>query len=375
MATNNDFVNKTQRKNEFISFFAEAVDSIRKTNNVATLEDELSQFSKEFENKRRELTIEDVDECRQAWKNLKLPSLDSNKAIKLAEGKIQSNIAEYYRLLSMSFIDDDDSIKQEEDAETDSTASQNTTFKATPTMNVKPSKKKWTADANNPEIVLFSGDQDFLHEAANIHVHDEDTNMLNIPQTLLGLIRHGESLGYDMNHYKSSFSELYKRYFPDMNTLEAGCFTADSLFDSLLDMHNKQANSKVIDNHQVNKSHPKKYHRTTSALNEAALQYTFIVNDPRVAEKLLERKNAFTKFCEETNLNGWYFMSKKNIYSRVFWAFVIMLSIFLAFFSTYIIISEFMEASIIITIGSVTSTLDKVVFPSIIVCNQNKVGL
>ena len=52
---------------------------------------------------------------------------------------------------------------------------------------------------------------------------------------------------------------------------------------------------------------------------------------------------------------------------------VISISIALAIFSTFVIISEFLEANIIITIDSVTSSLDKVVFPSIIMNNQNKV--
>ena len=103
-------------------------------------------------------------------------------------------------------------------------------------------------------------------------------------------------------------------------------------------------------------------------------EYTFITKDQSLDGKTSEQKNTFKKFCNETNLNGWHFMSKTNIFSRAFWSFIILTSILLASYSTFVIIFEFLDATVIITIESVTSSLDKIVFPSLIICNQNKVG-
>ena len=86
-------------------------------------------------------------------------------------------------------------------------------------------------------------------------------------------------------------------------------------------------------------------------------------------------RNVFEEFCEETNLNGWYYMAKRNlsICSRLFWALMIMSSIGLAFFFCFGIITEFLNSNVIITVDSVSASLDQVLFPSLVVCNQNQV--
>ena len=111
-----------------------------------------------------------------------------------------------------------------------------------------------------------------------------------------------------------------------------------------------------------------------STVNAASNDDIGKANNAMLPNRSSKRRNTFKEFCAETNLNGWYFMSKKNTCSRIFWSLVIIISIALAFIFTFIIISEFFEANIMITIDSVTPNLDKVVFPSIIVCNQNKVS-
>ena len=138
-------------------------------------------------------------------------------------------------------------------------------------------------------------------------------------------------------------------------------------------MTEKKWSDKDFIDHHVKTNISKKDQCIPAAVSEAIQQYTFIANNQSLANKSNKPKNTFIRFCEETNLNGWYFMSKDNLFSRVFWAIIIFLSIVLACFTTYIISYEFLEANIIITIGSITASLDKVVFPGIIVCNQNKV--
>ena len=85
----------------------------------------------------------------------------------------------------------------------------------------------------------------------------------------------------------------------------------------------------------------------------------------------------FFEFCENTTLDGWYYLVKQNISksSRIFWAFVIFLSIGLAVVFCHGIISEFLVSDVIITVDSVSATLDNVLFPSIVVCNQNQVSI
>ena len=65
----------------------------------------------------------------------------------------------------------------------------------------------------------------------------------------------------------------------------------------------------------------------------------------RVFEKVMREHQAnkptlFETFCRETNLNGWHFITKKNIFSRIFFIFVISASIFLSGGSVYLILQE-----------------------------------
>ena len=90
---------------------------------------------------------------------------------------------------------------------------------------------------------------------------------------------------------------------------------------------------------------------------------------------LPKSRSIFEEFCEETTLNGWYYMAKQNLTkcSRVFWTFMILSSIGLAFFFCVGIVTEFLNSNVIITVDSVSASLDNVLFPSMVVCNQNQV--
>ena len=93
--------------------------------------------------------------------------------------------------------------------------------------------------------------------------------------------------------------------------------------------------------------------------------------------KLQTMHGVFKEFCEVITLNRWYYMAKQNIskLSRLFWASVILLSIGLAFYFCYEIISEFLVSNVIITVDSVSASLDNVLFPSVVVYNQNQVSM
>ena len=92
-------------------------------------------------------------------------------------------------------------------------------------------------------------------------------------------------------------------------------------------------------------------------------------------QEALKPRNQFSEFCEETTLNGWYYLAKKSVgrIGRSYWALVVLGSLVLSGFFIYGATNEFLDSTVIITVDSVTASLDKVLFPSLVVCNQNQV--
>ena len=76
----------------------------------------------------------------------------------------------------------------------------------------------------------------------------------------------------------------------------------------------------------------------------------------------IKDRGVFDEFCEETTLNGWYYMAKQNMNkcSRFFWVLVILSSIGGAFFLCYGIVVEFLQSNVIITVESVSASLAEV---------------
>ena len=94
-----------------------------------------------------------------------------------------------------------------------------------------------------------------------------------------------------------------------------------------------------------------------------------------IEEEIFKPRNQFSEFCEETTLNGWYYLAKRSVgkVGRSYWLLVVVGSLILSGWFIYGATNEFMDASVIITVDSVTASLDKVLFPSLVVCNQNQV--
>ena len=92
-------------------------------------------------------------------------------------------------------------------------------------------------------------------------------------------------------------------------------------------------------------------------------------------QETLKPRNQFSEFCEETTLNGWYYLAKKSVgrIGRSYWGLVVLGSLVLSGFFIYGATNEFLDSTVIITVDSVTASLDKVLFPSLVVCNQNQV--
>ena len=88
-------------------------------------------------------------------------------------------------------------------------------------------------------------------------------------------------------------------------------------------------------------------------------------------------RGPFSDFCEETTLNGWYYLSRRGVglIGRSYWSLVVLASLGAAGFFCHGTTSEWLDSSVIITVDSVSASLDKVVYPAITVCNQNQVLL
>ena len=93
-------------------------------------------------------------------------------------------------------------------------------------------------------------------------------------------------------------------------------------------------------------------------------------------DEIFKPRNQFSEFCEETTLNGWYYLAKRSVgkIGRSYWLLVVVCSLVLSGWFIYGATNQFMDASVIITGNSVTASLDKVLFPSLVVCNQNQVS-
>ena len=90
---------------------------------------------------------------------------------------------------------------------------------------------------------------------------------------------------------------------------------------------------------------------------------------------MIKPRNQLQEFCEETTLNGWYYLAKKGVgkLGRGYWVLVVLFSLCLSGNFIYSATNEYLGASVIITVDSVTASLDKVIFPSLVICNQNQV--
>ena len=92
-------------------------------------------------------------------------------------------------------------------------------------------------------------------------------------------------------------------------------------------------------------------------------------------DQALAPRDPFSEFCEETTLNGWYYLAKRGVglIPRSFWAVVVLASLCAAAFFCHGATTEWLDSTTLITVDSVSASLNKVVFPAITVCNQNQV--
>ena len=81
----------------------------------------------------------------------------------------------------------------------------------------------------------------------------------------------------------------------------------------------------------------------------------------------------FLKFCQETSLHGWRFLSNGTFKRSqvIFWSIIISISFigcgFLIAFQCF----EFQKATIVFDIESMSIPMEELYFPSVVLCNKN----
>ena len=85
--------------------------------------------------------------------------------------------------------------------------------------------------------------------------------------------------------------------------------------------------------------------------------------------------NIWRDFAQETSLNGWSFLAKPGLswIQRLFWILAIVISVSGAVYFNMTFLNEFFAATVLVTVKSVSASLNNVIFPSIVVCNHNQV--
>ena len=83
------------------------------------------------------------------------------------------------------------------------------------------------------------------------------------------------------------------------------------------------------------------------------------------------------EFTEETSLNGLYFLGRRDLSwpRRLFWLACILAAYAGAIRFNKLFVDEFLNDTVLITVKSVSASLDNIAFPAITICNNKKVTL
>ena len=82
----------------------------------------------------------------------------------------------------------------------------------------------------------------------------------------------------------------------------------------------------------------------------------------------------FVPFCESTSLHGWnHLPSTPNLLSFFYWSLVVIFSFCFGGFLVYTSVNEFLDAKTDTKISTTTGSLEKAVFPNILICNAYNV--
>ena len=81
----------------------------------------------------------------------------------------------------------------------------------------------------------------------------------------------------------------------------------------------------------------------------------------------------FLKFCQETSLHGWRFLTNGNLRIRqvIFWSLIISISSLVCGVLITLQILEFYKATVVFEIESMSIPMEELYFPSVVVCNKN----
>ena len=81
------------------------------------------------------------------------------------------------------------------------------------------------------------------------------------------------------------------------------------------------------------------------------------------------------EFTQETSLNGMYFLGRRDLSwpRRLFWLVCVLVAFVGAIQFNKLYVEEFLNDTVLITVKSVSASLDYVHFPAVTVCNNKKV--
>ena len=82
----------------------------------------------------------------------------------------------------------------------------------------------------------------------------------------------------------------------------------------------------------------------------------------------------FREFCKRTSLHGWQYMSDSKLISfkSIFWFCILCSSVIAATVLIYFNTVNFINATVLITVETMTAPLSEIFFPSVAVCNINQ---
>ena len=81
------------------------------------------------------------------------------------------------------------------------------------------------------------------------------------------------------------------------------------------------------------------------------------------------------EFTQETSLNGMYFLGRRDLSwpRKLFWLVCVLVALTGAIQFNKLYVEEFLNDTVLITVKSVSASLDNVIFPAVTVCNNKKV--
>ncbi|XP_023319996.1 uncharacterized protein LOC111695065 isoform X2 [Eurytemora carolleeae] len=110
------------------------------------------------------------------------------------------------------------------------------------------------------------------------------------------------------------------------------------------------------------------------------LTYQYMISFMMPLEYMKDIMENFQAFCNQTSLHGWQYITQKpetdgfwSGFKHVFWSIIVCVAMGCAALFLYTNTIDFMNATVVTTVDTMTVPLSEVFFPSVLVCNINQV--